>query len=415
MQKRVLSLIAALSVSLPLTLAQDAPVPHKLEFRNAPPIVYGSTSAEARRSIVTSSAAAGTNLLPLFNYEVFSPRDNRLYQGVIVGANPSTRGAAASVTVTAQLIPVILNFHSIGTAVDLKTLQITTASGSATSDPTVPDTGCFTGSANVPLKLMAQSPILRPADFNFGGTDVGTTQYNDAVQRGSFWSLIDKTNYHVTLKPVVMAPLVIDVPAASGLALNTNALAPFISLCGPEGLVDNGFLGPALVNELANRKAINPGTFPMFMLYNTGISFGDPTNLGNCCAGGYHSIASAGPLGFQTFSPFDFDVSGLFVSSSNDTAVAAHEVGEWINDPYIINRTPPWGHTGQVAGCQGNLEIGDPLTGSDFSPIFGKNGFTYHLQELAFFSWFFGNPSLGVHGWDSNNGSFLTDAGPPCM
>ncbi|HXO34569.1 MAG TPA: hypothetical protein VN901_19650 [Candidatus Acidoferrales bacterium] len=36
----------------------------------------------------------------------------------------------------------------------------------------------------------------------------------------------------------------------------------------------------------------------------------------------------------------------------------------------------------------------------------------YHLQELAFFSWFFGNPSLDMHGWDSDNGTFLTDAGP---
>lgn len=417
MQSKVVSLIAALSVSLsiPFAQAQDASVPHKLEFRNAPPTVHGSMSEEARRSIVTSTAAAGTNLLPVFNYQVFSPRDGRIYQGVIVGANPSTRGAAASVTVTAQLIPVILNFHSIGTAIDLKTLQITTASGSATSDPTMPDTGCFAGPANVPVKLMTQSPILKPADFNFGGTDVGIMQYNDAVQRGSFWSLIDKANYHVTLKPVVMAPLVVDVPAASGVALNTNIFAPFFSLCGQEGIVDNGFLEPVLVNEFANRKAINPGTFPMFMVYNAGFSFGDPTNLNNCCAGGYHSIVPAGPLAFQTFSPFDFDVSGLFVSSSNDTAVPSHEVGEWINDPYIINRTPAWGHTGQVAGCQGNLEIGDPLTGSDFSPIFGKNGFTYHLQELAFFSWFFGNPSLGIHGWDSDNGSFLTDAGPPCM
>jgi hypothetical protein len=42
------------------------------------------------------------------------------------------------------------------------------------------------------------------------------------------------------------------------------------------------------------------------------------------------------------------------------------------------------------------------------------NGYTYHLQELAFFSWFFGAPSIGIHGWFSNNGTFLTDAGPVC-
>jgi hypothetical protein len=41
------------------------------------------------------------------------------------------------------------------------------------------------------------------------------------------------------------------------------------------------------------------------------MSIGDPTNLGNCCAGGYHSINPAGRITFQTYSPFDFDVSGF--------------------------------------------------------------------------------------------------------
>jgi hypothetical protein len=92
----------------------------------------------------------------------------------------------------------------------------------------------------------------------------------------------------------------------------------------------------------------------------------------------------------------------------------SHEVGEWVNDPYGNNPTPAWGHTGQVPGCQNNLEVGDPLSGTDAPRIFGSNGFTYHLQELAFFSWFFQTPSIGIHGWFSNNGTFLTDAGPPC-
>jgi hypothetical protein len=50
----------------------------------------------------------------------------------------------------------------------------------------------------------------------------------------------------------------------------------------------------------------------------------------------------------------------------------------------------PHGGTPQVAGRQGNLEVGDPLTGNDAPRIVGKNGITYHLQELAFFSWFSG-------------------------
>jgi hypothetical protein len=92
----------------------------------------------------------------------------------------------------------------------------------------------------------------------------------------------------------------------------------------------------------------------------------------------------------------------------------AHEVGEWQDDPFGNNPTPLWGHTGQVSGCQGNLEVGDPLTGTNVAPVTMPNGFTYHLQELAFFSWFYGAPSIGVNGWFSNNGTFTTDAGPVC-
>jgi len=92
----------------------------------------------------------------------------------------------------------------------------------------------------------------------------------------------------------------------------------------------------------------------------------------------------------------------------------SHEVAEWMNDPFDNNPTPPWGHTGQVSGCQDNLEVGDPLSGTEAPPIVMSNGFTYHLQELAFFSWFFNSHSVGIHHWFSNNGTFLHDAGPPC-
>jgi len=50
-----------------------------------------------------------------------------------------------------------------------------------------------------------------------------------------------------------------------------------------------------------------------------------------------------------------------------------------------------------------------PVDQYDFRPDAGG------LQEVAFFSWFFGNPSLGIYGGDSNNGTFPTDAGPPCQ
>jgi hypothetical protein len=412
-----IAMVFCFSVAFALGQAQDSKTPHKFQLKYQPPIVHGNMSREARKNIVTNAAKNGSNQLPVWNYEVLSSRDGNIYDGVIVGRNPDSRGSSAGANVPTQVVPIVLNFQTVGTAVDLNTGVITTASGSATSDPTAPDTGCFAGANNVPLKLLEQSPIFKNADFNFGGTDVGTTQYADAFSRGNFWQLIDKTNYHTLFSPVKILPaLVVDVPAASGLSLPANIFAPAFSMCGPEGLVDINFLDALVVNALTQLKGVNPGTFPMFMIYNTGMSIGDPTNLFNCCAGGYHGIALAGPITFQAYSPFDFDVSGFFVSSANDTAIVSHEANEFINDPYDINPTPAWGNVGQDVGvCQNNLEVGDPLTGTEAPRIVMPNGFTYHLQELAFFSWFYGAPSLAIHGWYSDNGTFLTDAGPVCQ
>jgi hypothetical protein len=60
------------------------------------------------------------------------------------------------------------------------------------------------------------------------------------------------------------------------------------------------------------------------------------TNLGTCCVLGYHGAANS-PL--QTYSPINFDSTGLFGPNIGDTYTAAHEVGEWANDPFGNN--PP--------------------------------------------------------------------------
>jgi hypothetical protein len=81
-----------------------------------------------------------------------------------------------------------------------------------------------------------------------------------------------------------------------------------------------------------------------------------------------------------------------------------------MDDPAGNNPTPPWGNVGQVTGCQSNLEVGDPLSGTDIT-VTMSNSYTYHLQELAFVSWFYRtSPSIGVNGWYSSNGTFKTPA-----
>jgi len=287
---------------------------------------------------------------------------------------------------------------------------LSTKHGINTFDPTTADSNCLASPNNVALTLAQQSPIFQANNFKFGRTAVGKTQYVDAYQRGNFWQFVQGTNYHTLLSPVqTLAPIAVDLSGNDSLAISPALFGS----CGPLGIVNRNTMFPILVNltqSLAS-QGVNPSTFPIFLLYNVVMSEGPPTNLNLCCVLGFHG-ASGSPA--QTFSPIDFDTTGLFGDTA-DTAIMAHEVAEWMDDPFGNNPTPLWGHTGQVPGCQGNLENGDPLSGTNFPNVKGSNGFTYHLQELAFFSWFYGAPSIAANGWFSNNNTFTTDAGPPCQ
>lgn len=130
---------------------------------------------------------------------------------------------------------------------------------------------------------------------------------------------------------------------------------------------------------------------------------------------GYHG-AYGSPL--QVYSPGEFDSTQIFGTASQDISVETHEMGEALNDPTVNNIVPAWGNIGQVSGCQNNLEVGDPLTGTQNPPI-TLNGFTYHPQELAMYSWFLRPNRMmqpiagvtgdtGVPGWYSTNGTFTS-------
>lgn len=361
-----------------------------------------------------SPAAAKSTLssagLPLFQYTTTSSRDGNTYSGVIVGNNPFGGGGGTANVVT-QIVPLIIVTHSIATGLDEKG-NFSTRLGETTFDSTQHDTACLGPNNNVPVALVLQSPILRGSDFNFGGTDVGKTQYIDAFQRANFWDVIDRDTYHLKLKPKKLRPIVLSIAPKDGLALPPSVLG--IDGCAPLGIVNIFGFDNTVVSQLLPALAaqgVNLGTFPIFLLSNVGLSIGTPTSIFNCCALGYHGATETG----QTYSPSDFDVTGLFGAGAQDTAVLSHEVGEWANDPLGNNPTPAWGHTGQVGSCQNNLEVGDPLTGTLIPPVTMPNGFTYHLQELAFFSWFYGAPSIGVNGWFSDNGTFQNDAGTVCV
>ncbi|MGA7312655.1 MAG: hypothetical protein WBX22_01670 [Silvibacterium sp.] len=428
--------LIALVVSAPVVFGQQQSV---LPKQN--PFLKPAKDSETGQSMALATALKSGTLgasnssnkssngahLPLFNYTVTSSRDGNTYSGTIVGSSPFSNGPERT-AIPSQIVPVIVVTNSVFVGVD-SSGNVLTQPGVTTFNPSVKDDSCLTAPNDIPLTLVQNSPIFNGFDFNYGGTDVGTTETTDAFQRANFFQLLNHGNvnfdnnvtYHVLLSPVhTVSAIVINVPAGNGVAYPSAAFGGCPT--GTEGIVDINIYEPALFNAIASvlgAQGVNPTTFPMFVTHNVveceafapGVNCGTLAPNTACCILGFH-----GSSGQQTIGTADFDTGEIFVSPVPDVSDMSHEVAEWMNDPFGNNPTPLWGHIGQVSGCQGNLEVGDPLSGTLAPPIFNpQNGFTYHLQELAFFSWFYGAPSVGIHGWFSNNDTFTQDAGPVCV
>lgn len=341
------------------------------------PVRYVSRPANITQSFSPRAAGAAGPTLPTWQATAGS------YTYQMVGASPLAAGAGTT-TIPTVIVPITLKF-----------------SDGTTFDPTVTST-CSTQS---PLSLVQSSPLFNSANYTVGGTNVGTTQFADYFQRAGFWQSTGTTgispNYHILLSASTLPAVQIAVPAASG---KTTAAG-----CGRLGEMDINWFDSILTGTVfpALSSIVQPSALPVFVLENVVMYESTATN---CCILGYHSGfgTSSSP---QTYVVADFDTSNSF-GSSKDVAAMSHEIGEWLDDPTGNNPTPAWGKIGQVSACQGNLEVGDPLSGTNFT-VTMSNAYVYHLQELAFKSWFFRDtPSTGVNGWYSSRGTFTTPSKP---
>jgi hypothetical protein len=372
-------------LALPAALPASAAPAHIKTFRIGHALYDAGVHARITPAQARASELAGTTV-PEFT--ATQKVGTKSFTYTIVGKNPAIKVTNASTTVTADIVPLIMKF-----------------SNGDTWDPTKVDS-CDAGASA--LARTQKSPIVVAQAHSFGGTSVGTVQVTNAFQRAEFWTDAQPTginpSYGVKLAFKTLSPVTINVPAGWGPA--TAAIG-----CG------NGLLGAVNINKLdpflqntvipsLASQGVGTKTFPIFLLHNFVEYIG---NTSQCCVLGYHNTFNTS-AGAQTYGLAMYDNSKAFTGSF-DISALSHEVGEWQNDPNTVNPTPSWGNIGQVSGCQANLEVGDPLSGTTFKDPLG--GFTYHPQEMAFFSWFYHQkPSLGIHGWFSDQGTFTTFAAP---
>src|SRR5579863_136822 len=354
-------LVALVCISLSgIGVAQDAARPM---FKTLPPHNYYPNVKPTDPAVQ----------LPQWTFNWTSSYDHRNFSTIIVGTDPSKTNTTTTVTV--GIIPIKMVYGA--------------SNGNMTFDPSTPFFGNYSTT-----EMVADSPIFKSEfDYKQGGVDLGKTQYIDAYQRGDFWTSVQtNTNYHVILKTLIGPEQTFTVPAGLG-----NVIAnPWSGI--PTGTADINWFDGQLQTVLSKYKQIQPNVLPLFITENVYL-----TEFGGCCVGGYHSANAGAPSG-QTYSYSTSIQQASVPVFSQDVGALAHEVGEWLMDPFTTNPSP----------CPSNsiLEIGDPLETETGVHDFGDwpytiGGFTFHPQDLVFITWFGAPASPSVNNYVTFQGTSL--------
>jgi len=305
--------------------------------------------------------------LTQWTYTYTSSKNNQQYNAVMVGTDPTQTNTTTTVTV--GVIPLKMVYGA--------------DNGDMTFDPNTP----YVGNVST-VQMLQKSPLFQNyIDFVQGGTDLGSTQYIDAYQRGDFWSSVQtNTHYHVKLKFVSGPTQTINVSPSQGL-VETNPFGGGYKM----GTINLFALDAQLQTILQKYSQIQPNILPLFITYNvlgTGVG---------CCYGGFHSANGIAPGG-QTYAwaaIMEQDPGGQPLPGQ-DISAASHEIGEWLMDPFV----------GNPSACGGAMENGDPLQGKtnygDYP--YKVHGFTFHPQDLVFVTYFGAPANTSVNGWTTFQG-----------
>lgn len=344
-----LSILAALTAVACLTgtaIAQQDTVPAHPMFERLRPVLHNDAGAPPATPLTTWNGS--------FVY------NSHTYNYNMVGTDPST---GTSTTVKVFLIPIALKY--------------TSGTKTKTFSP-----GTLQSNGQSAVTNTVNSPIFQNMDWvSPKGTDLGTTQYEDAFQRGNFWSTVSGTGYHVLLAAPKVAPTQTwSVPSTSGRVANEFGVTV--------GLADiTWFDGQVQAFITSHASIITPNTLPIFITYNAYL-----TEFGSCCIGGYHSSygSASAPQAYAHFTYIGTTLPNVF---SQDVSALSHEVGEWLDDPLVVNTN------GNPVVC-GILEVGDPEEGfTNYGAFpYTLNGFTYNLQDLVYLEYFGAPKTTSVDG-----------------
>lgn len=221
----------------------------------------------------------------------------------------------------------------------------------------------------------AVNNIRKSPMFRDGAFPNGVGQFGDMLQRATLWNKMDpQRRWHVTMDRPRIAPTVdvlVEPDIGELLQLSSD----------PNDIIGNIRIGAmdSTIHTILQLTDIGPDE-----------SWLEPALVGDLLA---------------------------------DVSTFNHELGEWLNDPYVNNIVPDWTYPPLNTECSFNPypEVGDPQGNGpqffDFPTVpIPLNGYTYHLQNLVMLPWFTGEvPSSAQSGWyDFPDTKEITKPFVPC-
>jgi hypothetical protein len=364
--------------------------------------------------------------------------DSNIYNFALVGTDPTAKNGAA-VTITTRIIP----------------LRVSSSSPAALFDPENNDS-C--SPSKIPaLNMVQNSPMflhMSSATLPSQLKPLGPGQYASLFQRASFWTYINpkatspkpiNPNYQVDFLAVLSNAEERDATTIQMIDPGTaiDSTLPYqingivqpkqTGWCSQIGVIEVNQLDALLQNTIIPKlkaAGISPTNLPIFLLSN--VAMYDSTLAGQpCCILGYHNAYKSITTGatankLQTYIVVNYDSTAGMLNTgafpgAPDIAALSTVLPGWIDDPTTLNVTPNWlGTINAATQCQTALEVGFPA-GLPLQPITMPSRVTYHVQDLAFKSWYYRDGVLlytttsnsGLGGNYSLFGTF-TSAALPC-
>jgi hypothetical protein len=384
--------------------------------QSASPVINWAPANSFPGKVATDLISTGT--VPMWQGSDTVNAGPTLFNFAMVGKDPTAKSGA--ITVQTRIIPI--RFTSA-----TPPLVFDTENNDACSPRRTPA-----------LNMVQESPVFRTITLPGNLNTVGTGQFGSLFQRAAFSTFTQKgavsPGYQVNIDHTLLNTeeetkhtLAIETVGGSVMPNDPNG-------CEPVAMIDvnqwetylRGTVFPRLP-RLAGPKLL------LIFLFNNVVMFGPNISVGpKCCILSYHSAfpspqtgAPGGQMQSYIVANYDSTSFGAFTGAfptAPDITALANAVAGWINNPTTLNQTPGWAGTiNGVTGCKTVLEVSDPpaLSGK-LTPITMSNKDVYHVQDLAFKSWFYGDGATsgtansGFGGGYSLFGTFSVPNPPTC-